>query len=101
MGDEHTHGRANAVRYALKVDSNQTSVISALEAAGCLVDVISQPVDLLVGVNGKWMLMEVKNPKGKNKVTPQQTRFFDKYEGYPWALVDGPEAALRAIGVVK
>lgn len=89
------------MRYGLRVDQNQRQIISALEAAGCLVDVISQPVDLLVGVNGKWMLMEVKNPKGKNKVTPQQTRFFDKYEGYPWALVDGPEAALRAIGVVK
>ena len=68
MGDGDTHGRANAVtRYALKVDANQTSVISALEAAGCLVDVISQPVDLLVGINGKWLLMKSRTPKARTR----------------------------------
>ena len=50
-------------RYALRVDANQTEVISALESAGAVVMVIGQPVDLLVGLpDGKrFAFFEVKN----------------------------------------
>lgn len=87
-------------RYAAKIDANQRQVISALEAAGAKVEVIRQPLDLLVGMNGKWMLMEVKNPKGKNMTTKAQEAFYERFPGYPWAQVDGAEAALRALRVL-
>lgn len=88
-------------RYAAKVDANQRDVIETLELAGALVDIIKQPVDLLVGFHGRFMLMEVKNKKGKNRPTTQQNKFFSKYDGYPISSVDGPEAALRALKVLQ
>jgi len=92
------------VRYALRTDANQTAVISALEAAGATVDVIGKPLDLLVGIRGQFFLLEVKDGakiKSAQKPTKAQDRFFKRWYGYPWALVDGPDAALRAIGVLK
>jgi len=91
-------------RYALRTDANQTAVISALEAAGATVDVIGKPVDLLVGIRGKFMLMEVKDGakwKSAQKLTKAQEAFCKRWAGYPWSIVDGPEAALRAIGVMR
>ena len=81
------------MRYALRVDANQTQVVSALTAAGYQVEVIGKPVDLLVGKAGRFMFMEVKIPGGKP--TQFQQGFFQRWAGYPLSLVDGPEAALR------
>ena len=85
-------------RYALRTDANQTQVISVLEAAGALVDVIGQPTDLLIGSpNGKFMLIEVKDGgkvKSAQKLTKKQKAFFLRWAGYPLAIVDSPEAAL-------
>jgi hypothetical protein len=80
-------------RYALRVDANQTQVVSALLAAGYQVEVIGKPVDLLVGKGGRFMLMEVKVKNGTK--TKFQAGFFDRWSGYPLSLVDGPDAALR------
>lgn len=102
-------------RYALRVDSNQAQVISALEAAGATVDVIGKPVDLLVGYTslktGKngFALFEIKSIKAKNPRTrtiedyrtPAQQRFFQRWQGYPVCMVDGPEAALRHYRVLQ
>ncbi len=91
-------------RYALRVDSNQDAVLSALEAAGAQVEVISKPVDLLVGGiakdgTKKMMLMEVKDGPKKRKTTYQKG-LFERWEGYPLCLVDGPEAAVRMYRVL-
>ena len=91
-------------RYALRTDANQTAVISALRAAGATVEVVGKPLDLLVGIRGQWILIEVKDGakvKSAQKPTAAQTAFFERWPGYPWAIVDGPEAALRAIGCMK
>ena len=93
------------MRWALRIDANQAQVVSALQAAGAQVDVIGKPVDLLVGKGGRMMLMEVKSLLGKRKPraaakTPAQERFFERWQGYPVALVDGPEAALRHLAVL-
>jgi len=95
-------------RRAAKVDANQAQVIEALRAAGARVWVLRQPVDLLIGFRGQTMLMEVKNPnsargkaemkKGGNK---NQVEFKARWLGGTVATVDGPEAALRAIGVIQ
>ena len=92
------------MRRAARVDATQTAVVSALRAAGASVDVLGQPVDLLVGFRSVTILMEVKNPDnsyGKAGANKNQRTFMEGFKGGPVCVVDGPESALRAIGVIK
>ena len=91
-------------RYALRVDANQTEVISALEAAGAKVLVIGQPVDLLVGIGGRFGFFEIKDgskPPSARKKTKVQEKFFAMFPGYPICLVDSPECALRHLRILQ
>lgn len=91
-------------RRAARVDANQDAIVSALRAAGATVLPIGQPVDLLVGHRGVTLLLEVKNPKsryGKAGANENQREFMDAWRGGPVSLVDGPESALRALGVLR
>ena len=89
-------------RYALRVDATQTQIVSALKAAGYVVEVIGKPLDVLVGTGGRFMFMECKVPGGKP--TQFQIGFFQRWAGYPVSLIDSPECALRharlVLGVV-
>jgi hypothetical protein len=88
------------MRRAARVDANQEAVVSALRAAGAYVWVIGLPVDLLVGFRNHTYLMEIKvGPK--KKLTLLQEDFFDNWFGGTLCRVDGPEAALRAIGMLR
>lgn len=90
-------------RHALRIDRNQSEVVSALRAAGAQVDIIGKPVDLLVGKHGRWMLMEVKDGAKVNSAqahTTAQKAFMKRWEGYPVSTVNSPEAALRALAVL-
>lgn len=92
------------MRYALRVDANQSQIVSALQAAGAVVEVIGKPVDLLVGINGRFAFFECKDGgkvKSAQKRTPAQIKFFEKWAGYPVCLVDGPDAAVRHLNVLK
>ena len=88
------------IRRAARIDANQTAVVSALRAAGAYVWIIGLPVDLLVGYKGHTFLVEVKDGPRK-RLTALQQDFFDNWSGGTLARIDGPEAALRMIGVVK
>ena len=88
------------MRYAARVDANQTQIVSALRAAGAYVWIIGLPVDLLVGYKGHSFLMEVKDGSSK-RLTKLQADFFENWSGSTLCRVDSPEAALRMIGVVK
>jgi hypothetical protein len=88
------------MRYAARVDHNQDQIVSALRAAGAFVWVIGLPVDLLVGYKGHTFLVEVKNGP-KRRLTHLQADFFENWGGGTLARIDGPEAALRMIGVLK
>ena len=88
------------IRRAARIDANQTAVISALRAAGAYVWIIGLPVDLLVGYKGHSFLVEVKNGPRK-RLTALQQDFFNNWSGSTLARIDGPEAALRMIGVLK
>jgi len=88
------------IRRAARVDANQSAVISALRAAGAYVWIIGLPVDLLVGYKGHSFLVEVKNGPRK-RLTALQEDFFNNWSGSTLARIDGPEAALRMIGVIK
>ena len=90
-------------RFAAKADRNQPEIVAALKAAGCDVMFVGKPVDLLVGVRGKNLLLEVKVPKGKGepggKMTPEQEEFFANWRGQK-AVVRTAEEALQVVGCV-
>ena len=95
------------MRRAAKVDANQEAVVSALRAAGATVQSLAAVgkgvPDLLVGYKGQTLLMEVKdgrNPLSKQKLTEDQLTWHGNWKGGALAVVDGPEAALRMIGVI-
>lgn len=92
------------MRRAAKVDQTQGAIVDALRKAGCTVWFIGLPVDLLVGIRGQTMLMEVKSLRGKKapkpaKHTDLQREFMAEWRGGPVATVCDPESALRAVGV--
>jgi len=88
------------MRYAARVDANQAAIVEALRKAGAYVWVIGLPVDLLVGYKGHTFLVEVKNGP-KRRLTPLQADFFENWSGSTLARIDGPDGALRMIGVLK
>ena len=91
-------------RYALRVDANQSEVVTALKAAGARVWIIGLPVDLLFAVDGRFGFMEVKDgakSASRRKKTAVQDRFFSECQGLPVSLVDGPEAALRHLNAFR
>jgi hypothetical protein len=96
------------MRRAAKIDANQTQVVLALQAAGATVQslaAVGQGVpDLLVGFQGKTLLMEVKDgqkPPSARRLTEDQLKWHGAWRGGPLAVVDGVDAALRALGVIK
>ena len=90
--------------YARKVDVNQAEIVKTLREAGADVYILSMVgrgiPDLMVCFNGETILMEVKK-NAKAKYTPDQLKFLANWKGGPLSRVDSPEAALRAIGLVK
>ena len=88
------------MRRAARIDANSTQVVTALRAAGAYVWIIGLPVDLLVGYKGHTFLVEIKDGP-KKRLTALQEAFFAKWAGGTLARVDGPEAALRMIGLMK
>jgi len=96
------------MRRAAKIDANQEQVVQALRAAGATVQSLAGVgkgvPDLLVGFQGKTLLMEVKDgkkPPSERKLTEQQLAWHGAWRGGPLAVVDGPDAALRMLGVLK
>jgi hypothetical protein len=91
------------MRLAAKVDANQTQVVSALEAAGASVQSLAKLgrgcPDILVAFRGSNHVMEIKNPKGKNKVSDDQTKWHISWRA-PVHIVRTPDEALRAIGAI-
>lgn len=91
------------MRRAAKVDANQDAIVSALEAAGASVQSLA-PIgkgcpDLLAGFRGDLYLIEVKNPKGKNKVNDAQAKWHADWRSAVFT-VRSPDEALRAIGAI-
>ena len=96
------------MRRAAKVDANQEQIVQALRAAGAVVQTLAAVgkgvPDLLVGYQGKTLLLEVKDankPPSERKLTEDQIKWHGAWRGGPLAVVDGPEAALRMLGAIK
>lgn len=94
------------MRRAAKVDQNQREVVAALRGAGATVQLLHAVgegcPDLLVGYRDANYLLEVKDgekPLSKQKLTPQQEVWHRDWRGHR-VVVNSPEAALAAIGVI-
>jgi len=82
----------NRFAKAHATDANQPEIIEALESIGCCVYEIERPVDLLVEYKRIWVLLEVKNPNGKNRMEDDQLKFFKKSRAPAYLVRSGKEA---------
>jgi Holliday junction resolvase len=96
------------MRRAAKVDANQEQIVAALRAVGATVQTLAAVgkgvPDLLVGYQGKTLLLEVKDgrrPPSERRLTEDQLVWHGAWRGGPLAVVDGVDAALRALGAIK
>ena len=84
-------------RYAKRRDHNESDIIRALESAGCQVWPLDQPLDLLVfNPRTGYLLVEVKNPDGFNRLTKKQKQFRAEWRG-PWFVVRSVDEALELV----
>ena len=90
-------------RYAKRVDSNQVEIVAALRKAGCRVWVLSKPFDLLVGLRGRFTVLEVKATKRVRKDQQHQTDEIHDCQacGLPVHRVESVEQALAAVGLTR
>jgi hypothetical protein len=95
------------MRRAARIDANQDAVVVALRAAGASVQSLAAVgkgvPDLLVAIRGVNLLLEVKDGSkmpSERRLTEDQIMWHGSWNG-PVCVVDGPESALRAIGVIK
>ena len=87
-------------RHAKCRDACEKGIIEALRAAGALVVQLDKPLDLLVGFDGAWWLIEVKMPGGR--LTAGQEKFLTDVAaaglGAVTAVVRTATEALQLIG---
>lgn len=95
-------------RRAARIDANHLQIVLALRAAGAVVYSLAEVgrgvPDALIGYRHQTLLMEFKDghkPPSARALTPAQRIFHETWIGGPLSIVDGPDAALRALGVLK
>lgn len=87
-----------------KVDRNQRDIIDALKKAGCSVRSLAAVgdgmTDLIVGIAGKNLLLEVKDgqaPPSRQKLTPAQKRFHTLDLKHPDKYWQGQKAVVSTV----
>ena len=82
-------------RRAAKVDANQPEIVAEFRRHGCGVQSLAGVgkgfPDLLIWCDGHY-LVEVKNRKGKNRLTVDQIEFIDDWPGPVYVVRDRIEA---------
>jgi len=89
------------MRYARRVDANQSEIVEALRKAGAKVKIVHQPYDLQVWIGDRTMYLEVKNPKtgyGRKGMNEKQA---EEAQGLPVYMADSVESALRALKILQ
>lgn len=94
------------MRRASRVDANQPEIIRALRDAGCFIQPLNAVgdgcPDLLVGIAGKTILMEIKDglkPPSARMLTDDQREWHACWRGGTLCIVNDVEAALRVVNV--
>jgi hypothetical protein len=86
--------------YARKRDGNHRDVITALRQIGAttidLADLGRGRPDIGCWYRDRFFLLEVKNPKGRNRVEPGQADWLASWPG-PAAVVRSAEEAIRVV----
>lgn len=86
--------------YAKKVDRNQSEIVKTFKALGCSVLDLSRVgsgcPDLLVGIGGNSILVEIKS-SAKAKFTEHQLEFMAGWRGGAVARIDSVDAAIRLV----
>lgn len=91
-------------RFARRTDLNQADIVSALRAAGAVVEVIHEPVDLKVWADetrSKFAFFEVKNLStayGRKGLNEKQLADMD---GHAYVMVTDVQGALGALRVLR
>ena len=87
-----------------KVDRNQRDIIDALKKAGCSVRSLAAVgdgmTDLIVGIAGKNLLLEVKDGEAapsRQKLTPAQKRFHTFNPKHPDKYWQGQKAVVATV----
>ena len=85
-------------------DANEAEIVQALENLGCLCVALKSTrkggiPDLLVGIKGRWVLVEVKNPKGRNRIHQSQQEFLDvcQSRGLPAHVIRTVPEAIKLV----
>lgn len=82
-------------------DENEAAIVAELRAAGCLVERISGPgvPDLLVWApaRGAIVLLEVKRPSQRKRLSDVQKHFRDAWCDAPVYLITSTAEALAAV----
>jgi Holliday junction resolvase len=82
-------------------DANEPQIVELLERAGCSVERLSLPhgPDLLCGLLGKTVLLEVKTEKGR--LQPGQLAWHRRWKGSPVVTVRTVDEALTLVGKLR
>lgn len=98
------------MRRAAHVDANHSEIVTALLDAGCIVQSLAAVgcgvPDLLVGVQGVNLLVEVKNPDRTNSATAdreslaKQAAWAKRWKGRAVEIVTTREQALALVARV-
>jgi hypothetical protein len=90
--------------YAKRVDANHSEIVKKFRELGCSVFDTSRVAggfpDILVGVNHKTALIEIKSSP-KAKFTPAQQAFMLNWQGSTVARIDSIEAAIHLVNLLK
>ena len=93
-------------RYAARIDKIQPAVVKAMRAIGSSVAVTSDAgkgfPDLVVGYQGRTILMELKDPDATkrstgSRLTPAQAAFHASWRGDTLIVVSSVDQALGAV----
>ena len=82
------------MRHALRKDDIEPEVVKALRAMGCKVEIIGQPLDLLVWHRGRTLLVECKDADGR--ISKTQAEFMASWPG-EYHVVRSPREAVEAV----
>ena len=94
------------MRRVAQVDGNHRAIVEALRSCGAIVVSLAAVgggvPDLLVGWQGRTLLLEVKNAKqqpNKQRLRPSQVAWIGAWRGGEVRVVHTVDEALAAIGV--
>lgn len=91
------------MKHRAKYDGNHRAIVQALRDVGCTVLNLAMvgggAPDILVARGGKMWLLELKNPEGRDKVSPNQAEWHARWRGPKVVVCRSVEEALAAVGI--